>query len=781
MPAPTLPVDRLNGLMAPIVSNDISGGLAAGATALEPVLLPDGTIVPLLGSIDSCLTQLAASLPAVTLSAKQNDQSSTKILEFMSKPFDELGTAIADLLLPDPDNVSGPTTQAVSDVGKQLAESISNPFYSVIASQTATLESSVNQIRKILFTGTDDKNGFIADYFDRARTTLKSLFLGDNTDGNFAAVYVFAIEHGIQAVDTELFLLRKMKKNLNALIEESSKLPSIIDFKLPNNGVVEKLCQAEVELKRTADMLRQSAKFDRGSFAKSSNLVCDATDLIYDGSFDTDLLKSHTKNFLGLAHYKDKDLANLKLLPNVEFKARLQELKTTAEVFKTQEYTVTELYYNMRNAAENIKSLADTQLGDILGILVDVLRRQIGSVRRELQVFGAGYDKTTADKRAADDIAKNSTDAKDIRSKTAERFKDHDPYKLQPNGIRIDVTTYASSQLASYLVLTNLCTLMRRVPLLYATIDRILTFQSATMRTILDLASRLDVSSCGNPKSGFQVLFAVQNFLAAADKRIRQDVSSNDTQLTETAKRLRQACDKRIEWLNCVKSHLFFGNEKMAQILSTINNGAALLNNLKDMASGYPFVKQGLTQLNFKNLLGLGETEYSPAGIMLKAIQCLLLNCDNPLLQDVGKDMVDLLEPEFKRERNKEFVMGSLDGIPNVAAKARSNRRIQQILRVLGAVQGILNLNTNQLCNSLNADKEREANVRRSAASRAVFDSVPVTSVRPSNVPGGNAGPTRAVKELGDALVYESILFPAEEKPSATPFGNPDTAFSTGQ
>jgi|GEM_PF-5609224 len=779
MTAPLEPVTKLNNLIAPVVSNDLSGGLAAGATATEPILTPNG-VAPLLDTIDSCLAQLAFAVPRVALFSRDDDNAGTKILEVLEKPFDELGTAIADLLLANPNIETDSVGNALTDVGRELGQSIVNPFLSVVQSQTAAFESSVDQIRKVLFTGTDDHNGYVTAYFDRARTALKSMFLGDDTDGNFAAVYIFAFEHGIQAIDTEIFFLNRMKKLTGELIEESSKLPSIIDYRLPNYGIVEKLCEAEVLLKRNAEKLRFNSQFDRPTFSKATDLVCSAKDLIFEGKFDPDLLKTHSKNFLGVSQYKDKDLLNLKLLPNVEFKLKLQQLKTCGELFRSQERNVTELYMNIRNAADNIRSIADMQLGDMLAILVDVLRRQLGSIRRELQVFGAGFDTTTAMQRRAQGISAPGSSPTQIRNQTNSQFKTFDPYKLPNEGIRVDVTTYLSSQVSAYLVLANLCVLMQRTPTLYRTIDRILSFESGTMRLILDLVNRFDVTICGNPQSGQMVELALQNYLRAADMRLRQDVLPDSTQLAQAARQLKEACDRRLKFLHCMKTQLFFGLDKMAAILSTITNGLALLSNIKSLAANYRDVEKELRSLNFKNLLGIEAEEYSALDILLKSVQCLLLNCDNPLLQSVGRDMVQVFGPKFNRKKSRIFNMSSLDDIPTIAAKARSNRRIQQIQRVLGAVQGILNLNTNQLCNSIDADKEREANVHRSNASRAVFDNVPVTSVRPTDVPGGYTGPTKAVRDLGDALVVQSVLFPAEQQP-VIPLTNPDTSFTSQQ
>ena len=768
------PPTALNGVVSPLANPDFGGVLAVAASATEV----DANNLPLVSTIDNCLIDLAKAVVDMRASSDTQKESETKIYEFLLKPFDELGTMLTDLVLPDADDVDvSNAAGATADIGKQIVESIRNPFYSVMQSQAATLESSVDQIKKILFTGTEDQSGFVDDYLDKTRTALKSLFLGDSSDGSFVAVYAYAFEHGIQAVDTEIQLLRRMRKLIAELNEESSKLPTIIDFKLPNHGIVEKLCEAEYILRENSRKLRTQSVFDRPGFARATGLVCSSKDLILDGKFDFDLLKAHSKNLLGLSQYKDKDLADLRLLPNVDFKLKLQELDAAGEFFLTQERNVTTLWTNIVHASDDIKKLADLHLGDLLALLNDVLTRQIGAVRRELQVFGAGFDTATALDRRAKGITAANTTPTDTYDAATKQFADFDPYKLPNEGIRIDLETYVTSQLSAYLVLEVLCAFMRRIPSLYSSIDRILRFETAALRLILDMANRFNVENCGEPTSGYQVGEALKNYLRAADMRLRQDVPRDSIQLNKAGQKLKLAIDTRLKFLECMRSNLFFGNEKIANIFSAVANGRALLSNISSLASKSKDTLEAAKSLDFKRLLGLDNTAYSPADVMLKALQCLANNCDNPMLSKLNRDAQEVLDQDRERERAKNFDMSELDRIPSVSAKARSNRRLQQVVRILGSVQGILNLNTNQLCNSIRADKERERNVRRASSSRAVFGDTPVSSVRPSNVAVGNTGPSAGAAQVADALVVQTTLFPSNQAPKPTAFENSDSSF----
>lgn len=695
-------------------------------------------------SVQSCLIELAALLPHITTLFSQDGAAEQRILEMLAKPLDELTTAVSDLLLPDSDALGdGTLSSLITESGKQLAQSVLNPFESIMRAQAGVFDDSLEQIKRILFTGDDKKNGFLKDYFDKTEIALRSLFLNPDTgEANLAGVFVYAFEHGLPAIDAELYYLKLMRVSAYGLSEESSKLPSIIDFQLPNTSIIKKLCEAERDLIRVSDGLHFESTFDRGAFSSATKHVCSAQADIFTGRIDVELLKKHAKNFLGVGNYKDRDLANLRFLPDVTFKLGLQTLKTLGELFKAQERSVTELHFNMTTASDAIARLADVQIGGILSLLVDVLRRQVSSIRREMESHGAGYDTQTAlntsqgeatiklrqQQEAIRNHAQLTADEKNdliFRLEQESNFGTEkiDPYKLPPHGIRIDVTSYLSSQVSAFVVLSSLCALMQRAPAVYNAIEQMLRFESNIMRTIQGLVSRFDPSTCGNPQSGEKVIFALQNYLNAADARLREEVLTNEA-LNTTGRDLLACIRERETFLLCMRSRLSLGLEGLTAGIEAIANGRAILVNLRALAARFPEQAAEMRRLNLKRVFGLEKESYSVTEAFLKAAQCLLANCDNPTIQEIMPGMVQEVAKKYENRKTDFFDMASLDNIPKIAARARSNRRIQQIMRLLAAIKGILNLDTNQLCTARDADQARESNVRRSSAARSMFGTV---------------------------------------------------------
>jgi hypothetical protein len=230
-----------------------------------------------------------------------------------------------------------------------------------------------------------------------------------------------------------------------------------------------------------------------------------------------------------------------------------------------------------------------------------------------------------------------------------------------------------------------------------------------------------------------------------------------------------------------MKSHLFFGLDKMGTAISTVANGAALLHSIKTIASQYPEIAKEMRSLNFKNLLGFQQEEYSALEVLLKSVQCLLLNCDNPMLQSVGRDLNVSVNTQLANRKSTAFTMATLDDIPQVAARARGNQRTLEILQSLASIRSLLNLDLSFLCSVSTPDQQLSANLGRTSAPGKVIGSATTGSVAPTAVAGGNTGVTPAVAALGDALIIQSQLYPAAPSPSASvPLGGPSLGSSEG-
>lgn len=771
----------IGAVMAPLASGDASLGLAAAAGATGFVQTANGP-VPVVASINVCLTQLAAALVRVKAFSANDDQAIKQSRLVLAKPFDELGSALADLLLPDP---SGPAQDEngntdygryISDVGKDIVDALRNPFVSIINQQSAVLESSFDQIQQVLFSDGNGNQDAVG-YFNQAKTAVKTLFLSPtNTQGNLAGIFIYAFEHGIPAIEAELAYLKAMKSTYIGIIEESSKLPARLDIKIANNGVIARLCDAENSLSVVSSRLRVETKFDRTFFNRATDDVCVATSLIFDGKFDSNLLKSHTADFLGVEGIKAKDLAALRFLPGIAYKLKLQALVTLSNLYAIQEQQTTELYKNIIDAEAAIKLLVSFSSSDIIAILVDVLHRQIKALRLGLQTQGGGQDPTVLD--AATQVNLNSTITRnglqpvDSVPLTEDAYKGYTPYADPASQLNTDVSTYISSQAAAYLTLTNLCSLMNKAQMLYKGIDSVLNFESALMKKLLAMIQLFSIERCGDPTTGIQVEYAVTNFLAASAQRLNNTGNGHcpsNAALQVTGEELNNAIKRREQFLNCMLDALSLGVAEIRQALALVSGGYALFTNIRQMARNYPELEKELRALNLRNMLGLDGREYSALESLLQAVQCLLLNCNNPLVQSIGKNTLETFKPQLDRRSTGAVNMSSFDQIPMTASTARTNNRLNQISRVAAAITAVLNLDVNKLCAIDTPKSQAEQNKQRTEASGASFGSTPTTAVKPDPLlPNPEAA--AATRAFAKSTVVNGPIYNAPTQANPPPF-----------
>lgn len=768
----------LGNMMAPLASGDLALGLAAAAGATGFVQTENGP-VPVGVSINVCLTQLAASLVRVKTFAANDDQAIKQSRLVLAKPFDELGSALADLLLPDP---NGPVLEEdnyakyIADVGKDLIDALRNPFVAIINQQSAVLESSFDQIQSVLFSDGNGNQDAVG-YFNQAKSAVKTLFLSPtNTQGNLAGIFIFAFEHGIPAIQAELAYLKAMKSTYISVIEEASKLPARLDITVANNGVIARLCDAENSLSVVSSRLRVEAKFDRTLFNRATDDVCVAKSLIFDGKFDSNLLKTHTAAFLGIEGIKAKDLAALRFLPGISYKLKLQALVTLANLYAIQEQQTTELYKNILDAEAAIKLLVSFNSSDIIAILVDVLHRQIKALRLGLQVQGGGKDPSILD--AATQTNLNSTITRDgLRPVdsvplTEDAYKGYTPYADPATILNTDVSTYVSSQAATYLMLVNLCSLMDKAQMLYKGIDTVLNFESALMKKLLAMIQLFSLGRCGDPTSGIQVEYAVTNFLTASAQRLNNTTKGHcpsNAALQITGKELEEAIKRREQFLNCMMDALSLGVKEIRQALALITGGYALFTNIRQMARNYPELEKELRSLNLRNMLGLDGREYSALESLLQAVQCLLLNCNNPLVQSIGKNTLETFRPQLDRRSTGAVNMSSFDQIPMTAASARTNNRLNQISRVAAAITAVLNLDVNKLCAIDTPQSQTDQNRQRTEAAGASFGSTPKTPVKPDPL-SPNPASALQTQAIAKAIVINGPIYAAPTQSNPPPF-----------
>lgn len=516
--------------------------------------------------IDTCVQDLITSLAQVRSFSLYESSAAKATLQLLVKPVLDASSALAQITIPDPAELADLDNAGdfVKTYLKQVGQSLTNPFLAMIQMQESILVDSLDQITQTFLPGDGvGITGAVNEYVEKAKSAVWSLLLNPNggADMSLAGLIVFAISEAIPAIDAELEYLAQMKKLLRTALEDSASLPDSIEPQLPNLAINSKLCDAEKLLTQVSYRLRQENTFDRKSFNAATKNVCASRDLIFDGSVDADFAETHLGNFSGLSELAIKDILRGKFLPDVTFQLNLVKLNFLLNAFERQDDFVYQFHINIQGFLDNIRAIADVQLGDIISLLVDTLRRQVSAVRATLEAQGQGYngyqDAMYADVQRRIDAAVENGESRAVA--TARESKRLDPFTknvftsrmgtaadradevggfrrastpsyvkvsdLVPGvdgearkhieetgrgwvktGQRTDIYAYISSQAGAYVVLSGLCFLMERTDSAYRVLQGVLSTNNRIVSAIKGMLNDLAGDDCPSPPARGSIL-----------------------------------------------------------------------------------------------------------------------------------------------------------------------------------------------------------------------------------------------------------------------------------
>lgn len=539
--------------------NELATNLARANALAEPLVHAIDYDQFVLGDllnvdIDTCLQNLVTSIAQVRSFSLLESSTAKATLQLLTKPILDASSALARVLIPDPEELAnlGENESYVTTYLKQVGQSLANPFLAMVQMQESILVDSLDQISQVFSTGGEGITGAVNEYVDKAKSAVWSLLLNPNggADMSLAGLIIFAISEAIPAIDSELEYLAQMKKLLRATLEDSTNLPDAIEPQLPNLAINSKLCDAEKLLKDVAYRLRQENTFDRKSFNAATKNVCASRDLIFDGSIDADFATTHLGNFGGLSEIAIKDVLSGKFLPDVTFQLSLVQLNYLLNAFERQDDFVYQFHLNIQGFLDNIRRIADVQLGDIIALLVDTLTRQVSAVRATLEAQAQGFngyeDAILAEQRAKIALAKASGEPARIQAAREEALKTAAPVsraklttfggtlgasaraagpggaasvdasqmmdlspeerkKLKESGFtpvgkkRTDIYAYISSQAGAYVVLSGLCFIMEKTDSAYRVLQGVLSANNRIVASIKAMLNDLSGSDCPSP------------------------------------------------------------------------------------------------------------------------------------------------------------------------------------------------------------------------------------------------------------------------------------------
>ena len=322
-------------------------------------------------------------------------------------------------------------------------------------------------------------------------------------------------------------------------------------------------------------------------------------------------------------------------------------------------------------------------------------------------------------------------------------------------------------------MLTVLCQLMEEAQSIYGVLTSLINFESGTMRLILRIAQQFNVEACGDVASGAAVTAAANAFQDAVSNRLDSD-SSNTNPMWLAANNLNSAIADRQQFLTCMRGTMIFGG---GQLGAALVNAAELVANIKNLAQLFPDLQQEIQSLNLANLTGTNGQNYSALSSLVQGLQCLLLNCNNPMVQAVAQDTLTTFQQKLDAANSKVVTMASLDQVPTAAANARINNRISQVASVLAAIKNVLNINIQSLCASSSPAGQQQLNQQRQSAAGVQFGSTPGGAVPPVVQYNQNPAPSLGVQGLQTAIVVNNVFFSpppgaANAPNTLTPFSN---------
>lgn len=716
--------------------SEISSELAKANAYLQLAVRPDETFQAVAGgfltSVDSCIARLVAAIPGITSWGLTDSNTSRLVAESMTRIVNELGGIFTDLFVPvdfdvDPDSLVG----SIENYLKAVLSSITNPIAAVIATQQNILTEGLSQVKRILYNEGDGKGGsqgVYQQYADRLEKLVKSLFLNDPELG-LSGLFMFAFEEGIPAIESEFIYLRRLKKLAKSGIEDAASLPDIVSPGLPNASAAVKLCEAEKWLKIVEDKLRRDNVFDRRAFGAASANVCATKDKIFDGAIDEDFINYLAGNLVGLAEAQVKSLASARFLPNVQFRLNIIQINFFIRAFEEADRDTRTLHNNLLRAIDLIDRLAETRIGDLLSLIVGLLRRQISGVRADLESQAQGFsgynDAITESNRRRQFQAENASTTPRSQlgaAGTQDALANPVPYKSGLAGTtlsrdvrpgekgaafgdqQVDIYAYMSAQASAYVILSALCTIMQKTTAVYGVLDRVLAGESKVVNFVKGFTEKLK-TECPSSQGGAQVVASTAAYVRALEDRLNGVTKSNDL-VVNAAQTMLRRIEEYEKFLTCFKKQLFFGSETLAAIITTLANAVAayrtaraIVQQIKMVIRLYPQIKSMFKNLDLARMLGLDGLEYNALDTIVGGLQCLVLQCDNPFVTDLASTAAQQFRNEFGKRRAEAITMGSLDEVPKTGLLSVILKKVQAIQRLVQLVNQLTNFNIKDLCN----------------------------------------------------------------------------------
>lgn len=286
-----------------------------------------------------------------------------------------------------------------------------------------------------------------------------------------------------------------------------------------------------------------------------------------------------------------------------------------------------------------------------------------------------------------------------------------------------DIYSYIATQANAYVILMSLCFIMGQMQKLFKGINSILAGNDRVMNAIKKFVRSYGVNACGDPYGAEDINNNVMAFMKVAEARLGGSVRTNQP-VQEAYKGVVLALDKHEKFLLCMRREI----NNFLKYLGLSTELIAAVMNLIALARTVYQLYEAIASLD---LLGLFKFRWTISranilDVLLKALQCLILQCNNPFMSSLARMAANKFKSQKNAEQAKAVTMAMMDEGPSVAQKMGNNNRLAALFKLIQAIQKLTSMNIEELCAiNTKAVPSSEAQKAQVKAARAVEEANP--------------------------------------------------------
>lgn len=591
----------------------------------------------------------------------------------------------------------------------QVVQSCQNPIAPLVGQQNDMFSTSLDQSIQTLFGGSKlfgpGEQEFLKEIFDQTKISLRSLFLGaTGNDANMMGVFVHAADSTLPAIERELECLARMKKLVRTILELCSSLPTSFIPEIPNTAVIQKLCAAEASLNAVATQLDANQTFNRPAFAAATENVCVSKDIIRSGQITVEF-REYLKKRYKLSDLQVNSLLTMQFTPTPDFKLAIVKLVQVNDMLQQIDPTVIKFDTNLREFETNLRETTQTGVGDVLSLLIEVLKRQISLVRTKLEAQVETFIRLLGD-TAVDRISPSLYSEVTFSRKT------------------FDLSGETLTQTTVYAQLAALCFLMGRTQGLYDSIRQLTDGRSPVIKGLIDFTNSYKQRVCGDPNGARYIDDAVKHFVKSAEARLSGQKQTNEI-ITSAGKDLLARIRAHETYLGCLSDNVSRGKIDLSSLLDGFlgaipGSGSGtyqVTNPISNLMRCLPQMKEAIKTLDVRNLCGVQKQEYNALDRLQKGLADLLTACPDPYVKDCAAEFKDRFQEQFDRRKSVAITMATFDEVPTIALEAALKQRTKELGKLIDSLLTLVNRPIEQFCRQADFGKPADTSEVLSSAS----------------------------------------------------------------